>query len=140
MKIFYCILFLFSSAFAFSQDIKFYEGGWLGEIEEGSFTFTVTLKQVNGDKYIFAIKNKNASAEKDFTFKNGIADFTFDDNVSLTAYMDENKIEGFITSGIIMHHLTFLKRNDEYIAEWNLLASKRFAKGIFSEYRKCCRR
>ncbi len=59
MKIFYSILFLFSSAFAFSQDMKTYEGGWLGEIEEGSFTFTVTLKQVNGDKFSFVIKNKS---------------------------------------------------------------------------------
>jgi hypothetical protein len=131
MKIFYYILFLFSSGFAFSQDIKFYEGGWLGEIEEGSFTFTVTLKQVNGDKYIFAIKNKNVSAEREFTFKNGIADFTLDDNISLTAYIDENKIEGFITSGIMKHHLSFLKRNDEYIAEWNLLAVKDLQKEFF---------
>lgn len=131
MKIFYSILFLFSSAFAFSQDMKTYEGGWLGEIEEGSFTFTVTLKQVNGDKFSFVIKNKNASAQKDFTFKNGIADFKFDDNVSFTAYMDGNKIDGFITSGIMKHHLTFLKRNDEYIAEWNLLAIKDLQKEFF---------
>ncbi len=131
MKIFYCILFLFSSAFVLGQDMKTYEGGWLGEIEEGSFTFTITLKQVNGDKYIFVIKNKNASAEKEFTFKNGIADFKFDDNVSFTAYMDVNKIEGFITSGILKHHLSFLKRNDEYIAEWNLLAIKDLQKEYF---------
>lgn len=135
MKIFYCILFLFSSAFAFSQDIKFYEGGWLGEIEEGSFTFTVTLKQVNEDKFRFAIKNKNVSSEKEFTFKNGIADFKFDDNISFTAYRDENKIDGFITSGIMKHHISFLKKHDEYtneyIAEWNLLAIKDLQKEFF---------
>jgi len=131
MKIFYGILFLFSSALVLGQDMKTYEGGWLGEIEEGSFTFTVTLKQVNGDKFSFVIKNKNASAEKDFTFKNGIADFTLEDNISFTAYTDENKIEGFITSGIMKHHLSFFKRNDEYIAEWNLLAIKDIQKEFF---------
>lgn len=135
MKIFYVILFLFSSAFASGQDMKTYEGGWLGEIEEGSFTFTVTLKQINGDKYSFVIKNKNTTAEKNFVFENGIVNFKLDSNISFTAYMDGNKTEGFITTGIMKHHISFLKKRDEYIneyiTEWNLLTVKDLQKEFF---------
>lgn len=130
MKIFYIILFVFNSAFIFAQDMKTYEGGWPGEIEEGSFTFEVIIKE-EGDKFRFILKNKNALYGKDFIFKNGIADFIIEDNLAFTAYKEKDRLEGFMNAGIMKHHISFLKTGNEYKAEWNLLGVKDLQRGFF---------
>jgi len=114
-----------------SQDMKNYEGRWIGEIPADTFVFDVIIKKKKGDSYSFEIKNKNVSVKKDFNFKDGTANIRLDDNFIFTGYKEKDKIEGFISTGIMKHHLTLIKTKDEYKTQWHLLAVKDLQKEFF---------
>lgn len=131
MKIFLAVFIFLSSLISYGQGMKDYEGGWLGTIEDSTFVFDVVLRHDNSTGYNLEVKNKYSSVKRAFNFINGIAEVSLGDGVSFTGYKNENKIEGFITAGIMKHHITLAKNNEYYTAQWHLFTIKNLQKEFF---------
>lgn len=109
------ITFLFSSIFSSwsQQNIKDYQGNWEGTLpNSNSFNFNISLEDLNSSTYNLIISNYKTSINKNLTSNStDRIQLCIDDRTQFNLSYNEDKTEitGFITSGIMMYHIS-LKR------------------------------
>ncbi|MBQ0732753.1 serine hydrolase domain-containing protein [Aquimarina celericrescens] len=108
------------------QGINTYEGNWEGTLPaKSAFSFTVALEilESNDVKYQLQILNDDFRFSKTMASRStGHITFDIDENTTFKGIFteDKNQIDGFITSGILMYHLSLKKNQDNvYRGTWN---------------------
>ncbi|WP_298758961.1 serine hydrolase [uncultured Psychroserpens sp.] len=114
--------FIFSSCA--QNDLKSYEGNWEGTLSNAhTFNFDISLKPIDTNTYHLFISNKETTFNKKLTSNsNNRIQLNLDVNThfNLSYNNESTEITGFITSGILMYHISLKKSKDGvFTGTWN---------------------
>ncbi|WP_430412649.1 serine hydrolase domain-containing protein [Kordia sp.] len=118
---------LFSISFSISaQDMKAYTSGWEGKIENTkTFNFSIEIAKFQSENPIFIISNDQVIIEQSFKkIENKMIRIDLGENLSFEGIVSENnnEINGFIKSGILLYHIKLTKtKTDSFTGVWNIL-------------------
>jgi len=116
-----CLSFFSSCA---QQDITNYEGNWIGLLpNKNSFNFSVTLENLETNKYHLVIENDNMLIDKNFksTNKDDIQ-FNIDHQIyfNLKYSKNEKELTGYIKTGKFYYYVSLDNAgNNKFTGTWN---------------------
>ncbi len=105
------------------QDIKDYQGNWEGTLpNNNSFNFEIIIEDLKSNTYNLTIANNKTSINKKIisNSKSRIK-FSLDENTHFDFLFndDATQLSGFITSGILMYHVSLKRHQNLFKGVWN---------------------